>query len=183
MQERDYQKYDYIEIIVKKENTEQVINDYHDFLWQEISIKEDAKYSDILHVEFCRAHDIANKDRLQLLQVYYEFALNERANSFEKKHHKSNAGIFNLAFFATVILVGLWWLIFYIRTLPIFIGGILLTAIVVFFIVFFATKLKKFYNLESERFKIFDLERQKRIDTILAEARLLTLSNDGGEVC
>ena len=181
MQEKDYNKYDYIEIIVKKENSEQVINDYHDFLWQEISIKEDKKYNDILHVEFYRAHDIACKDRLQLLQVYYEFALNERAEAFEKKHHKSKAGICNLIVFASCLFFGIWSLIFYNKTLPFFMGGIFLSLLHLFFTIFFAKKLKKLYKTESERFKIKDLEKQDRIDEILAEVKSITLSSVGGE--
>ncbi len=182
MQEKDYQNYDFIEIIVKKENAEQVISAYSDFSWEKISVKEDAKYNDILHVEFCRLHDIANKDRLQLLQVYYEFALNERADLKEKKHHKSKAGICNLIVFAMCLFFGIWSLIFYTKTLPIFIGGIVLSLCALVLTVFFAKKLKNLYKLENQRFKIEDIEKQEDINKILDEARLLTSAKVGGEV-
>ncbi len=177
---KDHENYDYIEIIVKKENAEQVISAYRDFLWKEISRKEDKRYHDIVHIGFCRARDIQNKDRLQLLQVYYEFALNERADLFEKKHRKSNAGICNLAVFATVLLVGLWLLIFYIKTLPIFLGGIVLTSIIASLVFFFSGKIKNLRKRENEKFKIKEDETTIKINEILGEVKSLT--KEGGEL-
>ena len=161
---KDHENYDYIEIIVKKDNAEQVISDYRDFLWKEISRKEDKRY----------------QDRLQLLQVYYEFALNERADLFEKKHRKSNAGICNLAVFATVMLVGLWLLIFYIKTLPIFLGGIVLTSIIAILVLFFGGKIKNLRKREKEKFKIKEEETTIKINEILSEVKSLT--KEGGEL-
>ena len=179
---RDYEKYDYIEIIVKKENVDEVVSSYGKFLWKEISRKEDRRYSDVLHVSFYRAHNIENKDRLQLLQVYYEFALNERAELNEKKHHKSRAGICNLIFFATCILAGLWRLIFYFKNPIIFGCGIFLTLGVLFFAVFFGKKLKKLHKLENEKFQIFEKGHRAKINEILDEVNLLTKADNRGEL-
>ncbi len=174
----DYENYDYIEIIVKKDNAKEVISSYKEFLWQELERKEDARYSDLLHVRFCRTHEIPCKDRLQLLQVYYEFALNERAELNEKKHHKSNAGICNLAVFVTCLLVGLWLLIFYVKNPLFFIGGIVITLAIAIFIVFLSKKLKELRKIEKQRFKIEDEKRLSQIDKIIEEAK--TLTSEGG---
>ena len=177
---KDHENYDYIDIIVKKENVDEVVCSYGKFLWQELYRKEDKRYSDVIHVSFYRARDIKNKDRLQLLQVYYEFALNEKAEAFDKKHRKSNAGIFNLAFFATFILVGLWWLIFYIRTLPIFLVGIVSTSIIVILVVFFGEKIKNLRKREKQKFKIKEEETAIKINEIIKEVSSLT--KEGGEL-
>ena len=180
MQEKDYHKCDYIEIVVKEENAKEVISAYKNFLWQLLSREDDGKYKGVVHLCFCRAHDIACKDRLQLLLVYYEFALNERADLKEKKHHKSKTGILNLIFFTACLLFGVWSLIFYIKTLPIFIGGIILSLLVLSCSVFCAKRLRKIYKEESKKFLLSDMEKQERIDEILKKAKsLVTLS--GGE--
>ena len=178
---KDYENYDYIEIIVKKDNVDEVVSSYGEFLWQEISRKEDRRYSDVIHVSFYRAHNIKNKDRLQLLQVYYEFALNDRAELFEKKHHKSRAGICNLVFFTIALLVGIWSLIFYFKTPLVFGGGIFLTLVVLFFAGFFGAKLKRLYKRETERFKIKDQEQKSKIDDVINEVKVLANSSKGGK--
>lgn len=179
---KDHENYDYIEIIVKKENVDEVVASYGKFLWQEFYRKEDRRYSDVIHVSFYRARDIKNKDRLQLLQVYYEFALNEGAEAFEKKHHKSNACICNLAVFATCMLVGLWWLIFYMQTILAFIGGMIFTLSIALLTVFFGKKIKNLRKRENQRFKVKKQEQKQKIEGILREVDTLTTLNQGGEL-
>ncbi len=179
---RDYENNDYIEIIVKKENVDEVVASYGKFLWKEYYRKEDARYNDVIHVCFYRARNIQNKDRLQLLQVYYEFALNERAEAFDKKHHKSNAGICNLAVFATCIFLGLWWLIFYMQNIIAFIGGMVFTLSIALLTVFFGKKLKELRKRENQRFKIKEQEQKERIEEVLREVDALTLVDRGGKV-
>ncbi len=177
--QRDYKNYDYIEIIIKKDNAEEVISSYKKFLWQELERNEDARYSDILHVSFCRAHKIKNKDRLQLLQVYYEFALNERANLSEKKHHKSKAGICNLIIFTICLLFGVWWLIFYIKELFVLIGGIFFSMIIVALVFIFVEKLKKLYKRENQLFRTEDERQKAKIREIFDEVKMLSEKDEG----
>ena len=179
---KDHENYEYIDIIVKKDNADEVVASYGEFLWKEISRKEDKIYSDVLHVSFYRAHNIQNKDRLQLLQVYYEFALNERAEAFEKKHHKSKAGICNLIVLSACLLVGIWWLIFYMKNIFAFVGGICFSLIIVLFALLFGRKLKKLHKEENQRFAIKDQEQKTKIEQIIKQVKTLTNAKVGGEL-
>ena len=179
---KDHENYDYIEIIVKKENVDEVVASYGKFLWKELSRKEDRRYNDVIHLSFYREHNIPSKDRLQLLQVYYEFTLNERSEAFDKKHHKSNAGICNLVFFTTLILVGLWWFIFYMQTILAFIGAMVFTLSISLIAVFFGKKLNNLRKKESKSFKVKEQKQQEKIQEILREVETLTSVNKGGEL-
>ncbi len=182
LENKDHDKYDYIDIIVKKENADEVVSSYGKFLWKELYRKEDKSYSDVIHVSFYRARDIQNKDRLQLLQVYYEFALNEKAELMEKKHHKSKAGICNLIVFSLCLFVGIWWLIFYLNNLAFYIVGVALTLIIAGLDAFFGKKLKNLYKKENQRFKLQEDEIKERIDDIFNEVESLTKEKERGEL-
>ncbi len=130
MQERDYKNYDYIDVLVKKQNQQEIIDAYSSFLWENIGNKEDTRYNDVVNLSFKRDIKVLNKDRLAFLQVCYESALNKKAEIKSKKHSKSIALICNLAFFslAGLFLVGVF--IYFFKSLL----SIILASIVGLFI-------------------------------------------------
>ncbi len=153
MQSRDYKNFDYIDVIVKKQNEQEIIDGYLSFLWQKIDAKEDRRYNDIVHLSFKREVSVPNKDRLQLLQVYYETALNNRAEIEFKKHSKSKRAICILAFFSLAGLFFAGVFIYFLKSLiSIAIGGVVALSILALDM-FFAKKIKKKFlseNIDNE---------------------------------
>ena len=115
---KDYWNYDYVDLSVKTNNTEEVVLSYNTFGWTEIDRYSDRQYKDVLHLSFKRKHKIPNKDRLQYLQVSYEMLLNRRNAHEYRMHEKSSlvltilcvllasifiAGVLILSTFSTLI--------------------------------------------------------------------------------
>ncbi len=109
---KDYENYDYIEIIVKRESADEIINGYARLLWTLNEQKEDKRYHDLIHLSFYRPHKIQNKDRLQLLQVYYENIINEKACILENKNSKAMALIFTVSAFMILAFIGVGVLVY-----------------------------------------------------------------------
>ena len=174
---KDYNNYDYIEIIVKMDSAEEVINAYSGFLWQEIERRQDRRYSDLIHVVFCREHKIANKDRLQLLQVYYENALNDKAQAFKSKHNKTTILLSNVLTLLLVLLALVGLFIFYINNVWSIILGVALFFILVIVSIFFAKHLKKRFKVDKQIYLQKATEFDGQIKDIMQEVNLLT----GGE--
>lgn len=174
MQDKDFQNYDYLDIIVKKENEQELVDAYSIFLWEKTGEKEDNQYRDVVHLSFRRPHKIENKDRLQLLQVYYESALNERAELKIKKHSKTTESICNLAFFSLVFLFGAGVFIYFLKTtLSIILGSVFALAVFVGD-VFLSRVIKKGYKKEKLTFNEKSQVFEKNIETILEEVKNLT---------
>lgn len=175
---KDYNNYDYIEIIVKMDSAEEVINAYSGFLWQEIERRQDRRYSDLIHVVFCREHKIANKDRLQLLQVHYENALNDKAQAFKSKHNNTMIFFSNLMVLMLAILALAGAFILYIgKTWSIILGvAIFLSSIVA--IIFLLKYLKKRFKVDKQKYLDKATEFDGQIKDIMQEVNFLT----GGEV-
>lgn len=89
--ERDYNNFDYLSVSVKSAELDKVLNCYRTLGWNEIARGEDDKYEDMKYISFSRPHKIANKDRLQYLQVRMESAINGIASSFFHRHKRSIA--------------------------------------------------------------------------------------------
>ena len=183
MQERDYQNFDYLDIIVKTENEQEIVNAYSTFLWEKIDKKEDKRYKDVVHLSFRRPHKIKNKDRLQLLEVYYQRAINDRAQINIKKHSKSKGRFFRTILFSVTFLLGVGVFIYLSKTLLSLILGIIFASIILGCVKFFAVKIRKIYIKENNVY----LEKLKQIEDeiafILSEVYSLTkkTSCKGGE--
>jgi hypothetical protein len=87
--EFDYNKYDSISLALKENEYERMISYYRAFGWEEYEKNEDKRYFDIVHAKLMRPHKIENKDRLQLLQVKMEYAVNRFAQLRKNKHSRS----------------------------------------------------------------------------------------------
>ncbi len=173
MQIRDYKNFDYIDVIVKKQNEQEIIDGYLSFLWQKIEQKEDRRYNDIVHLSFKREIDIPNKDRLQLLEVYYETALNKRAEIQIKKHSKSKWAIFSLAFFslAGLFLIGVF--IYFLKSImSIALGGVI-ALLGLALDIFFTKRIRKKFLSENIDYENKILLVNNEIKDILSNANNL----------
>ena len=174
MKNIDYQNYDYLDIIVKIENKNEIVSSYSSFLWEKIDEKEDKRYNDVVHLSFRRPHNLQNKDRLQLLQVYYESALNSKSDLKTKKHSKSTGDICALATILAILLFGVGVFIYLNKTL----FSIILGAVIVIFLlgagIYFTDKIKKVFIKENKAFSQKTSQIQDEIANILTEVNCLT---------
>ncbi len=102
--EFDYNEYDSISLALKENESERMLAYYKAFGWEEYEMREDKRYFDIVHIKLKRRHKIPNKDRLQLLQVKMESAVNRFALARKNKHSKSIIAGLTLGVFAIVFL-------------------------------------------------------------------------------
>ena len=170
MQIKDYKNYDYLDIIVKKDNACEIINAYSAFLWEKIEEKDDRHYNDVVHLTFKRDINIENKDRLAYLQVNYETALNKRAEINYKKHSKTKIAICNVAFCSLATLFGIGVFIYFLKSLlSIVIASIFVISL--FVLNFFSIKRirKKFLkeNIDCEnKTKIINTEIEEILQIV-----------------
>ncbi len=177
MENKDYNNYDYIEIIVKTESEREVVSAYSSFLWQETHRQEDNRYADVTHVFFKREHRIENKDRLQLLQVHYESVLNEKSQAFEQKCNKTKALLSNVILLIVASLFLCFYLVFAIKQTWSVILGLLLVVIVGVLSIFAVKYFKTRFTLDEQKYLDKATEFEGQIKDIMQEVRLLT----GGE--
>lgn len=87
----DFNSYDCLPTALKKNTSEELVNLYRIFRWEEAERTEDKRFSDIVNITFIRPHKIPNKDRLQLLQVMAEERINSIAIMNTNKYSRSTA--------------------------------------------------------------------------------------------
>ena len=170
----DYQNYDYLEIIVKKDNADEIVRWYGRLLWSEYQRKDDKIYNDIIHVFFSRPHKIPNKDRLQLLQVYYEKILNEKAYKLKDKHAKSEALIITTVVLAIILVLGSFALAFLVKNLFAYLGAGLLFALSCVGVGISFSFIKTLRKKENLIFEAKSSEYSTQIDKIMDEISILT---------
>lgn len=173
LENKDYQNYDYIEIIAKTDSADEIVNSYSILGWTENYRKEDRKYNDVIHISFSRPHKIENKDRLQLLQVYYENVLNDKAYLEEKKHFKSRIFISLVIAMAMALLCGIGTLVFLLSPiLSYIISGLVILALALglFFII---KRIRKLIKHEKLIFENKNNEFDIKIKEIMQEVKAL----------
>lgn len=118
---KDHNNYDYLAVSVKSDQLSRILHCYRALGWTEIKTEEDRQYYDMNYVRLRRPHRIANKDRLQYLQVRMENSINSLVAITNRAHIKSN-GIAAAGTLATLAIaaLGLWLVIARAGTLRIF---------------------------------------------------------------
>jgi hypothetical protein len=86
----DYHNFDRLAVTIKLDVEKEIVKRYSSFGWQEIE-RVEGRFFDVIHVLFIRPHKIANKDKLQLLQVNMELAVNRAARLEMNKNAKTAA--------------------------------------------------------------------------------------------
>lgn len=72
----EYLKNDHLAVSVKSGVAEEIKRAYRVFGWKLEDERMDRRYDDLVHMKFVREHRIEGKDRLQLLQVRFDVAIN-----------------------------------------------------------------------------------------------------------
>jgi hypothetical protein len=104
--QRDYNNFDYLSVSVKSEELDKILYCYKILGWKEMRREDDRDDADMKYLTLYRAHLIANKDRLQYLQVRMESLLNSFAAIRTKCHEKSAVGAIITGLFAYLLLAG-----------------------------------------------------------------------------
>lgn len=87
--EKDYTNYDYLSVSVNTAHLERVLSCYKLLGWKEMRREDDRQYADMKYLALYRRHKIANKDRLQYLQVRMETVINRFSYLQRSSHVKS----------------------------------------------------------------------------------------------
>lgn len=150
----DYKKDDCIFVSIKTPLFKEVLNAYKNFGWRVVLVEEDKKYSDVVNVQLLRRHDIENKDKLQLMQVYLEKSINTLGTLSKNKNVKSTLLAILSGFIGCVLIaVGLVLALVYTNVTNIVLGSATVVAglsVIVVYII----KMKKMIKREEERYKI-----------------------------
>lgn len=110
---RDYNNYDYLAVLVKSDQLNRILHCYRALGWTEVKTVDDREYYNMKYVRLRRPHKIANKDRLQYLQVRMEGAINSLVEIVNRAHLKSNAAAGGLGLLAAGLIALAVWLVIY----------------------------------------------------------------------
>ena len=110
---RDYNNYDYLAVSVKSDQLNRILHCYRALGWTEVKTVDDREYYNMKYVRLRRPHKIANKDRLQYLQVRMEGAINSLVEMVNRAHLKSNAAAGGLGLLAAGLIALAVWLVIY----------------------------------------------------------------------
>lgn len=171
--QKDYWNYDYINIIVKSKNAYEVSRSYAIFGWEEIDRVPDKHYIDVLNLSFKRKRRIAQKDRLQFLQVAYEKLINKRSEIEFNLHNKS---YFLISISSLIFLVLTFAFLFAVKSLIGIISQVLLCISIVFLTAFSIGAYKLIKSVRKKE-KLNGNEQMNKInreiDEILQQVKLI----------
>jgi len=102
---KDYNKYDYLNVEIKKNRLNTILDTYQCFGWETLNKKQSSKFRNLVEVEFVRDHNINNKDTLQYLQVNLENSINKQAQLEKTKHLTSCSIGFCLSLLSLILII------------------------------------------------------------------------------
>lgn len=165
---------DKLSVAVKADASDEIKRAYCTFGWKLEDEYDDGNYRDIIHMEFSRPHFIKGKDRLQLLQVRYEVALNFIARA------RRRVGARAAVIAALLILLGAALAAFgifcsVVAPSPVFLGGgiaLMIAGIAFFGIAVYACR--TLYSRDRERYGTIVSILKDNISSIISEAANIT---------
>ncbi len=170
-------EFDTIEFKLRRDKAEEIRSRLACFGWELEREKADRFSSEIVHVRFVRPHKVAQKDRLQLLQVRVEIALKRQA----KYEHiaQSRAAAFGLVFGLMFALVAGLGIAFAVNgfCLPLAYTLIGIAAAGITVNAFLSTALKRH---DGEKYARLMRENAENLDKYCRAARAIT--GKGGDV-
>lgn len=175
--ETDYRNYDRLFVTVKLNKLDELEECYRALGWECVDSRDDSVYRGRVHLVYRRPHRIENKDKLQLLQVYLESALNDEGR-LESRAMPLTAATGIITGFVTLALVALGLCLMYLLDNPvIYIAGIIfLTCSAAMFLLAVTVTLKVFFS-ENKRRKTKLLHARAEIEAVLKEAAAI------GDIC
>lgn len=175
--ETDYRNYDRLFVTVKLNKLDELEECYRALGWECVDSRDDSVYRGRVHLVYRRPHRIENKDKLQLLQVYLESALNDEGR-LESRAMPLTAATGIITGFVTLALVALGLCLMYLLDNPVIYtaGIIFLTCSAAMFLLAVTVTLKVFFG-ENKRRKTKLLHARAEIEAVLKEAATI------GDIC
>lgn len=175
--ETDYRNYDRLFVTVKLNKLDELEECYRALGWECVDSRDDSVYRGRVHLVYRRPHRIENKDKLQLLQVYLESALNDEGR-LESRAMPLTAATGIITGFVTLALVALGLCLMYLLDNPVIYtaGIIFLTCSAAMFLLAVTVTLKVFFG-ENKRRKTKLLHARAEIEAVLKEAAAI------GDIC
>ena len=175
--ETDYRNYDRLFVTVKLNKLDELEECYRALGWECVDSRDDSVYRGRVHLVYRRPHRIENKDKLQLLQVYLESALNDEGR-LESRAMPLTAATGIITGFVTLALVALGLCLMYLLDNPVIYtaGIIFLTCSANMFLLAVTVTLKVFFG-ENKRRKTKLLNARAEIEAVLKEAATI------GDIC
>lgn len=163
--------YDYLNVVVKKDKIDDIIEKYESFGWVKIETKQHPQYENLIDVEFSRPHKIKHKDALQFLQVNMEVNVINQGRIEKTKHSKSlimsiTLCIISLACFVNSVLA---WL--YMRPLNKIIVGSLFVVAGLACLILVPILLRKLLKKENLQYEEKSKEYTSTINDIINKAK------------
>ncbi|MDE6356072.1 MAG: hypothetical protein K2L67_02400 [Clostridia bacterium] len=181
--ETDYRNYDRLFVAVKLNKLEELERCYRALGWEREEKRDDKLHRGRVHLVYRRPHRIGNKDKLQLLQVYLEAALNDEGRLDGKSMPLTAvAGILTGLLTLGFAVAGLC-LMYLLNNPVIYTAGIVfLACAVAMFLLSITVTLKVFFK-EREKRKVRLLRARAEIVSVLKEAaRLCTVEGGAGGI-
>lgn len=175
--ETDYRNYDRLFVTVKLNKLDELEECYRALGWECVDSSDDLVYRGRVHLVYRRPHRIENKDKLQLLQVYLESALNDEGR-LESRAMPLTAATGIITGFVTLALVALGLCLMYLLDNPVIYtaGIIFLTCSAAMLLLAVTVTLKVFFG-ENKRRKTKLLHARAEIEAVLKEAAAV------GDIC
>lgn len=170
----DYKNFDSLKLYAKKDKADEIIYNYKVFGWQLENNEENSRYEDIVDLTFYRPHKIANKDELQLLQVYMEDKLNSIAKLARNKFSLTISTALCLGVFSIVILTLGVLACFNVLPFLNLIGGILISTFGFILGVLAIILSPKIFKKEKEKFNLKYQTLQTELNTLHESVKTIT---------
>ncbi len=165
----DYNKYDSISLALKADALDRMLEFYKVFGWELYEKEEDRRYFDIVHVRLIREHKIENKDKLQLLQIKMEKAVNSFAVKRRDRHAGSTVlGLTSGVFSLLLIIFGIFSVLKLSAPLSLFLG-IPMMAVGIILPVSLIVPLRRMLKRENKSFMAAYREMGAEISKILSK--------------
>lgn len=182
MEERNYDEFDYMVLIVKNDIFDEIINNYKCFGWEVDKVVDSSEFFEIKDVTLKRKHKINCKNKLQLEQVYME---NEYAklNSLQKnKFVISKVLGLSVGLLATLFLV-CFNIFFAVKTQFVWarVFSIIIACFGVFILIFLLFALKTIKNAEEISFEKKEKQIKEKIEKILINVKEILEKTESGE--
>lgn len=172
---------DKLAVAVKSEQADKIRAAYRAFGWRLENQYEDVRFGDIVHMDFARPHKTEGKDRLQLLQVRFEVALNFLGRASRLIVARAVIiGILLALIAAALTVYGAVVVAFSTTSVFIASGFAIISAGIIFFVLAVTTA-GKVHATDKQRYGAVASVLRENIEALLREARDITEHNSDVE--
>ena len=171
---------DKLSVAVKADGAREIKESYAAFGWRIASERADGRCPGIVHMDFVREHKIAGKDRLQLLQVRFEVAVNFLGKAAHRLYVRAAViGALIALIGAALIVYGAVVMAYSTTAFYMASGAGAICAGVIFAVLAYFTA-GKVYSSDKLKYGAIAAVLRDNVRDILREAALITGAGDAG---